>query len=45
MEVTSNHLEVVEFTPDPGSMENVQEGDEIAKRGEGFGNPVGKSKW
>lgn len=43
MEVTSNHLEVVEFTADPGSTEGVQEGDEIAKRGEGFGNPVGKS--
>lgn len=43
MEVTSNHLEVVEFTADPGSTEGVQEGDEIAKRGEGFGNPVGKN--
>ncbi|KAL4078443.1 DNA-directed RNA polymerase [Scleroderma yunnanense] len=43
MEVTSNHLEVVEFTPDPGSTDSVQEGDEIAKRGEGFGNPVGKN--
>ncbi|KAG6336038.1 hypothetical protein ID866_3054 [Astraeus odoratus] len=39
MEVTSNHLEVVEFTPDGNSTEGVQEGDEIAKRGEGFGNP------
>lgn len=43
MEVTSDHLEVVEFTPDPGSTDGVQEGDEIAKRGEGFGNPVGKN--
>ncbi|KAI6119854.1 DNA-directed RNA polymerase II, subunit 3 [Pisolithus croceorrhizus] len=43
MEVTSNQLEVVEFTTDSGSADNVQEGDEIAKRGEAFGNPVGKN--
>lgn len=43
MEVTSHHLEVVEFMVDTASRDNtIQEGDEVAKRGEGFGNPVGK---
>jgi DNA-directed RNA polymerase II subunit RPB3 len=39
MEVTSNHLEVIPpFSQDQGSP-----GDELTKRGEDFGQPVGKS--
>lgn len=39
MEVTSNHLEVIPLnSPDEGSP-----GDEPTKRGEDFGQPVGKS--
>jgi len=39
MEVTSNHLEVV---PPPYHEESAP-GDELTKRGEDFGQPVGKS--
>ncbi|KIJ61314.1 hypothetical protein HYDPIDRAFT_116070 [Hydnomerulius pinastri MD-312] len=43
MEVTSNHLEVVEFTQDVSVDQILQEGEEITKRGESFGFPVGKN--
>ncbi|KIL00707.1 hypothetical protein PAXRUDRAFT_821395 [Paxillus rubicundulus Ve08.2h10] len=43
MAVTSNHLEVVEFTSNTGTTEPSQEGDELTKRAEGFGHPVGKN--
>lgn len=42
-EVTSNHLEVVEFTSNAGPSEVITEGEELTKRGEVFGYPVGKS--
>ncbi|KAH7888740.1 DNA-directed RNA polymerase II, subunit 3 [Phlebopus sp. FC_14] len=42
MEVTSNHLEVVEFTADGGPHNLITEGEEVSKRGENFGHPVGK---
>jgi hypothetical protein len=38
MDVTSNHLEIVE-SYDAGE----GDGEELAKRGEGFGGPGGKS--
>jgi hypothetical protein len=44
MEVTSNHLEVVEFTSNTGTADIIQEGEELTKRAEGFGYPVGKSR-
>lgn len=37
MEVTSNHLEVIPY------QDEVSSGDELTKRGEDFGQPVGKS--
>lgn len=43
MEVTSNHLEYVEFSSNAGPADIITEGDELAKRGEAFGHPVGKS--
>lgn len=43
MEVTSNFLEVVEFTSNAGPSEMITEGEELTKRGEAFGYPVGKS--
>lgn len=43
MEVTSNHLEVVEFTSNAGPSEIITDGEELTKRGEVFGYPVGKS--
>lgn len=39
MEVTSNHLEVVPF---PSDEDNQDPGEELSKRGEWFGHPVGK---
>ncbi|KAJ8587456.1 hypothetical protein M405DRAFT_821574 [Rhizopogon salebrosus TDB-379] len=38
MEVTSNHLEVIPY------QDEVSSGDELTKRGEDFGQPVGKNK-
>lgn len=43
MEVTSNYLEVVEFTSHAGPSEVITDGEELTKRGEVFGYPVGKS--
>lgn len=43
MEVMSNQLEVVEFTSHAGPSEVITEGEELTKRGEAFGYPVGKS--
>ncbi|KAN0091098.1 DNA-directed RNA polymerase, insert domain containing protein [Tylopilus felleus] len=43
MEVTSNHLEYVEFSSNAGPADIITEGDELAKRGEAFGHPVGKN--
>lgn len=43
MEVTSNHLDVVEFSSNAGPSEVITEGEELPKRGEAFGYPVGKS--
>ena len=40
MEVTSAHLEVVPFPEEEGSQDP---GEELSKRGEWFGHPVGKS--
>lgn len=40
MEVTSNHLEVVPFPDEENSHDP---GEELSKRGEWFGHPVGKS--
>jgi len=45
MEVTSNHLDIVvpgEWSSDPNRSEG-DAGDELTKRGERFGHPVGKS--
>ena len=42
MEVTSNHLDVV-ARGGYGWKEDVDDGEEIAKRSENFGHPVGKS--
>lgn len=38
MDVTSNHLDVM-----PPNDYELQDGDELAKRSEDFGHPVGKS--
>lgn len=43
LEVTSNHLEFVEFTSNAGPSDMITEGEELTKRGEAFGHPVGKS--
>jgi len=43
MEVTSNHLEVVEFTLGPNQQDAITDGEELTKRGENFGYPVGKN--
>ncbi|KAF8135465.1 DNA-directed RNA polymerase II, subunit 3 [Boletus edulis] len=43
MEVTSNHLEVVEFTSSAGPQDIITDGEELTKRGEAFGYPVGKN--
>jgi hypothetical protein len=43
MEITSNHLEVVPPEIDPNAAEG-GDGDEIAKREENFGYPIGKSE-
>lgn len=43
MEVFSSHLEVVEFNSNAGAQDTITEGEELTKRGEAFGNPVGKS--
>ncbi|KAG9316566.1 DNA-directed RNA polymerase II, subunit 3 [Chiua virens] len=43
LEVTSNHLEAVEFTSNAGPSENITDGEELTKRGEAFGHPVGKN--
>jgi DNA-directed RNA polymerase II subunit RPB3 len=40
MDVTSNHLEVVPF---PSEDDTIDPGEELSKRGESFGYPVGKS--
>ena len=42
MEVTSNHLDVV-ARGGYGWKEEVDDGEEIARRSESFGHPVGKS--
>jgi len=42
MDVTSNHLDII-LEPDKNP-ENITEGEELSKRGEGFGLPVGKSE-
>jgi DNA-directed RNA polymerase II subunit RPB3 len=42
MEVTSNHLDVV-ARGGYGWREEVDDGEEIARRSETFGHPVGKS--
>jgi DNA-directed RNA polymerase II subunit RPB3 len=42
MDVTSNHLDVV-ARGGFGWREEVDDGDEIARRSETFGHPVGKS--
>ena len=42
MEVTSNHLDVV-ARGGYGWREEVDDGEEIARRSENFGHPVGKS--
>lgn len=42
MDVTSNHLEVV-ARGGYGWREDVDDGEEIARRSETFGHPVGKS--
>jgi len=41
MDVTSNHLEVVPF---PSEDDTLDPGDELSKRGESFGYPVGKDQ-
>jgi len=44
MEVTSNHLDIVvpgAYNSDPNQSEG-EAGDELTKRGERFGHPVGK---
>jgi DNA-directed RNA polymerase II subunit RPB3 len=40
MHVTSNHLEVIPF---PSEDDNIDPGEELSKRGESFGFPVGNS--
>jgi len=42
MEVTSNHLEVIPF---PSEDDSSDPGEELSKRGESFGFPVGKSMY
>ena len=42
MEITSNHLDVV-ARGGYGWREEVDDGEEIARRSENFGHPVGKS--
>ena len=45
MDVTSNMLEVVPTTrPGYGGFDDADGGEELAKRVENFGHPVGKSK-
>ena len=41
MEVTSAHLDVIPY-PEEG-LDNQDSGEELSKRGEYFGHPVGKS--
>lgn len=43
MNVTSNHLDVAPFPEDQRDV-NADPGEELSKRGEYFGHPVGKSE-
>lgn len=43
MNVTSNHLEVIPFPED--QEQQADPGEELSKRGEYFGHPVGKSEF
>lgn len=44
MHITSNHLEVVPFPDDNDDQQQADPGEELSKRGEYFGHPVGQSK-
>ena len=44
MDITSNHLDVV-VRGGFGWREDVDDGEEIARRSENFGHPVGKSTY
>ncbi len=41
MEITSNHLDVIQY---PVDRDTAETGEEVLKRGEFFGHPVGKSE-
>jgi len=44
MHITSNHLEVVPFPDDNDDQQQVDPGEELSKRGEYFGHPVGQNE-